>query len=36
MTKAIAPDGSTHHSLIPVLVVTDVDAAVDLGFPHFH
>jgi uncharacterized glyoxalase superfamily protein PhnB len=28
VTKATAPDGSTHHSLIPVLVVADVDAAV--------
>ena len=29
MVKATAPDGSEHHSLIPVLVVADVDAAVD-------
>jgi PhnB protein len=29
MTKATAPDGSEHHSLIPVLVVADADAAVD-------
>jgi PhnB protein len=29
MTRATAPDGSAHHSLIPVLVVADADAAVD-------
>lgn len=29
MTNATAPDGSQHHSLIPVVVVSDADAAVD-------
>lgn len=29
MVRATAPDGSIHHSLIPVLVVSDADAAVD-------
>jgi PhnB protein len=28
MAKAIAPDGSEHHALIPVVVVADVDAAI--------
>jgi uncharacterized glyoxalase superfamily protein PhnB len=29
MARPTAPDGSAHHSLIPVLVVADADAAVD-------
>lgn len=29
MTKPTAPDGIAHHSLIPVLVVADADAAVE-------
>jgi uncharacterized glyoxalase superfamily protein PhnB len=35
MTKATAPDGSEHHSLIPVLVVADADAAVDFYLKAF-
>ena len=35
MAKATAPDGSEHHSLIPVLVVADADAAVDFYLKAF-
>ena len=29
MAKAVAPDGSEHHALIPVVVVKDVDAVIE-------
>lgn len=29
MAEAIAPDGSKHHALVPVIVVRDVDAAIE-------
>ena len=35
MKNATAPDGSEHHSLIPVLVVADADAAVDFYLKAF-
>ena len=35
MTTATAPDGSKHHSLIPVVVVADADAAVDFYLQAF-